>query len=36
MHPLKADVGRREVKALWRDLKAASHYGVTRGPLAVL
>jgi putative protease len=28
--------GTRDGKALWRDLKAASHYGVTRGPLAVI
>jgi putative protease len=28
--------GRREAKHLWRELKATSHYGVTRGPLAVL
>ena len=27
---------RRDVKTLWRELKAASRYGVTRGPLAVL
>ena len=28
--------GRREVKGLWRDLKATSKYGVTRGALAVI
>jgi putative protease len=28
--------GRREVKNLWRDLKATSKYGVTRGALAIL
>jgi putative protease len=28
--------GRRDVKRLWKDLKANNHYGVTRGPLAVL
>ena len=28
--------GRRDVKHLWRELKAANRYGVTRGPLAVL
>jgi len=28
--------GRRDVKDLWRALKATSRYGVTRGPLAVL
>ena len=28
--------GRRDVKHLWRELKATSRYGVTRGPLAVL
>jgi putative protease len=28
--------GERDGKALWRELKAASQYGVTRGPLAVL
>jgi putative protease len=28
--------GQRDGKALWRNLKAASHYGVTRGPLAVI
>jgi U32 family peptidase len=28
--------GRRDVKKLWRDLKATGQYGVTRGPLAVL
>jgi U32 family peptidase len=28
--------GEREGKALWRELKASSQYGVTRGPLAVL
>jgi putative protease len=35
---LYADVlaGRRESGTLWRALKAANRYGVTRGPLAVL
>jgi putative protease len=28
--------GRREAKTLWRDLKASSQYGVTRGALAVI
>jgi len=28
--------GTGDGKALWRELKAANHYGVTRGPLAVL
>jgi putative protease len=28
--------GRREAKGLWRELKATAHYGVTRGPLAVV
>jgi len=28
--------GNREGKVLWRELKAANHYGVTRGPLAIL
>jgi len=28
--------GDREGKALWRELKAANQYGVTRGPLAVI
>jgi putative protease len=28
--------GTRDGKSLWRELKAANHYGVTRGPLAVL
>ena len=28
--------GHRDVKTLWRDLRAAGQYGVTRGPLAVL
>ncbi len=28
--------GQREAKTLWRDLKASSQYGVTRGPLNVL
>ena len=28
--------GRRDAKALWRDLKASNQYGVTRGPLNVL
>jgi putative protease len=28
--------GRRDAKTAWRDLKAASQYGVTRGPLKVL
>ncbi len=28
--------GKREGKALWRELKASNQYGVTRGPLAVL
>jgi putative protease len=28
--------GRRNAATLWRDLKAMSHYGVTRGALAVL
>jgi len=28
--------GNREGKALWRELKAANQYGVTRGPLAVI
>jgi putative protease len=28
--------GRRDAKTLWRDLKAAGKYGVTRGPLNVL
>jgi putative protease len=28
--------GKREGKSLWRELKAANQYGVTRGPLAVL
>ena len=28
--------GRRDARTLWKDLKATSHYGVTRGPLAVL
>ncbi len=28
--------GRRDVKKLWRDLKATGQYGVTRGPLTVL
>ena len=31
-----AIAGRREVRGLWRDLKATSKYGVTRGPLAIL
>ena len=28
--------GRRDARTLWRDLKASSQYGVTRGPLNVL
>ena len=28
--------GNREGKSLWRELKATNHYGVTRGPLAVI
>ena len=28
--------GQREARTLWRDLKASSQYGVTRGPLNVL
>jgi len=28
--------GERDVKVLWRELKASNQYGVTRGPLAVL
>jgi putative protease len=28
--------GRRDPKTAWRDLKASSQYGVTRGPLNVL
>jgi len=28
--------GHRDPKHLWRELKASSQYGVTRGPLAVL
>ena len=28
--------GRRDPKGLWRDLKATSRYGVTRGALAIL
>jgi U32 family peptidase len=28
--------GRRDVKGLWRELRASNQYGVTRGPLAVL
>ncbi len=28
--------GYRDVKKLWRDLRATGQYGVTRGPLAVL
>jgi putative protease len=32
----EAIAGRREAKTLWRELKATGHYGVTRGPLAVL
>ena len=28
--------GKRDGKSLWRELKAANHYGVTRGPLAIL
>jgi putative protease len=28
--------GRRDVRGLWRELKASNQYGVTRGPLAVL
>jgi putative protease len=28
--------GRRDTKTLWRELKASNHYGVTRGPLAVI
>src|SRR6185312_12534108 len=28
--------GRRDVKRLWKDLKANNQYGVTRGPLAVI
>jgi putative protease len=28
--------GKREGKALWRELKASNQYGVTRGPLAVI
>jgi putative protease len=28
--------GRRDAKTAWRDLKASSQYGVTRGPLNVL
>jgi putative protease len=28
--------GRREPKGLWRELKATSKYGVTRGALAIL
>ncbi|MFI5455476.1 MAG: DUF3656 domain-containing protein [Isosphaerales bacterium] len=28
--------GNREGKAVWRELKAINHYGVTRGPLAVI
>ncbi len=28
--------GGRDVKGLWRELKASNQYGVTRGPLAVL
>ena len=31
-----AIAGRREARGLWRDLKATSQYGVTRGQLAVL
>jgi putative protease len=32
----EALAGRRDVKALWRELRAANQYGVTRGPLAIL
>lgn len=28
--------GRRDARTAWRDLKASSQYGVTRGPLNVL
>ncbi len=28
--------GQRDAKTLWRELKAGSQYGVTRGPLNVL
>ena len=28
--------GNRDVKTLWRELKASNQYGVTRGPLNVL
>ncbi|MGC8643646.1 MAG: U32 family peptidase, partial [Isosphaeraceae bacterium] len=28
--------GKRDAKTLWRELKASSQYGVTRGPLNVL
>lgn len=31
-----AVAGRRQAGTLWRELKAANRYGVTRGPLAVL
>jgi putative protease len=32
----EALAGRRDVKDLWKHLKATNQYGVTRGPLAVL
>jgi U32 family peptidase len=32
----EALAGQHDAKALWRELKAANQYGVTRGPLAVL
>ncbi len=32
----EATEGRRDVKELWRELKASNQYGVTRGPLAIL
>jgi putative protease len=28
--------GRRDARTLWRELKATSRYGVTRGPLALI
>ena len=31
-----AIAGRRDAKNLWRELKATSQYGVTRGALAVI
>jgi putative protease len=31
-----AVAGRRDVRNLWRELRATNQYGVTRGPLAVL